>query len=104
MKAQAELGGYTWYGYDPKESFRTDPLDLIFIDGPPEGLGHGRDGAVLRSLSNIGKGTQIWLHDGSRPGERQAVARWDKLLLMRKTLSTKHDPRGVWHLEVNGVR
>lgn len=97
-------GDYSWYSFDPSETLNSSTLDLVFVDGPPEGLGHGRHGVVNRCLSHVRAGTHIWLHDGERPGEREAVARWRTQLHFTERLNRKHDTRGVWELEVTGVR
>lgn len=92
---------YHWYEYDPKAELRGKPIDFLLVDGPPDQLGHGRVGALLHLRSALRKGAEVWLHDGKRESERQAVIAWRKAgISFSQKFVDHHDPRGLWQLKL----
>lgn len=94
------LKGYadcTWYDFDP--SAFGGPIDLVFVDGPPEAVS-GREGALLRTDPFLKEGSVLWMHDGKRVKERAAVDLWKKKRSLAAVLVTDCDPRGVWEIRI----
>ncbi|MFL1441808.1 glycosyltransferase [Nocardiopsis protaetiae] len=54
-----------------------DGIDLVLVDGPPEGAG-GRAAALGAVLPHLADDAELLLDDASRPGERAALARWER--------------------------
>jgi hypothetical protein len=55
-----------------------DGIDLALVDGPPEGAG-GRAAALPELLAHLAEGAELVLDDAHRPGERTALAQWERL-------------------------
>ncbi len=93
--------GEPWYGVPLGPIFSSQKIDLIFIDGPPDGAG-GRAAAMRRLRPYVRDGTSIWLHDALRDNEKRAVSRWRKEVRVESCLvDASLDPRGVARLRVS---
>jgi predicted O-methyltransferase YrrM len=62
--------GGPWY-----DTALPSDIDFALVDGPPEASG-GRAAALPALWSHLAPGWEVWLDDGTRPGERAAVAAW----------------------------
>jgi predicted O-methyltransferase YrrM len=64
------------YLFEPASLRSPDPLDIVFVDGPPAALG-GREGALYQFLEMTRPGSVFVLDDASRNEERAALAAWE---------------------------
>lgn len=53
-----------------------DGIDFVLLDGPPEGTG-GRAACLGQIMPRLAPGWEVWLDDGTRPGEIAAVRAWE---------------------------
>lgn len=53
-----------------------DGIDFVLLDGPPEGTG-GRAACLGQFMPRLALGWEVWLDDGARPGEIDAVMAWE---------------------------
>jgi predicted O-methyltransferase YrrM len=71
------VGDGTWSWYDLEGLPATGPIELLFVDGPPGDTGPlARYPALPVLLDRLAPGATIIVDDGSRPDEREMVARW----------------------------
>lgn len=71
------LGDGTWSWYDLAGFPAGEPIDVLFVDGPPGDTGPlARYPALPMLLDRLAPGAAIIVDDGARPDERAMVARW----------------------------
>jgi predicted O-methyltransferase YrrM len=71
------LGAHTWRWYDLAGMPTTDPIELLFVDGPPGDTGPlARYPALPMLLDRLAPGAVVLIDDAARPDEREMVARW----------------------------
>ncbi len=63
------------YHLDPTLLARSEPADLVVIDGPPAALG-GREGMLYQAMDHARPGTLIVLDDANRPAEQAILGAW----------------------------
>jgi predicted O-methyltransferase YrrM len=67
-------GTFPWYDVDPAT---LGPIDLLFIDGPPEATGrHARYPALPVLGGRLAPGAVVVLDDAGRDDEREVLQRW----------------------------
>jgi predicted O-methyltransferase YrrM len=77
---------------------RRAPFDLIFVDGPPGSF--GRTSTVLDIAPLVSAGALVVVDDSARPGERSAIARWERALPCTRLVDLPGLARGVTILEL----
>lgn len=76
---QVLLNGKSWLWYETTFLDKLDPIDLLFIDGPPARLGHMMRYPALPLIhQRLSKHAVIILDDAGRKDERQIVEVWLK--------------------------
>lgn len=66
-----------WYDDSILEGIES--VDVLIVDGPPEGIGPlARFPAVPLLLEKVNKGTVVLLDDGDRPDEIKIVSLWEE--------------------------
>jgi predicted O-methyltransferase YrrM len=74
-----QVGEETFRWYDVGEEDLPAAIDLLFIDGPPEGTGPmARYPALPVLFERISHGGTIVMDDASRDGEQAAIERWTR--------------------------
>lgn len=72
-----QLGTETWSWYDLAAFPPGDPIEVLFVDGPPGDTGPlARYPAMPMLLDRLASGASILVDDGARPDERAMIARW----------------------------
>jgi predicted O-methyltransferase YrrM len=72
-----QLGEGTWSWYDLTGFPSADPIEVLFVDGPPGDTGPlARYPAMPMLLDRLAPGAAILVDDGARPDERAMIARW----------------------------
>ncbi len=71
------LGDGTWSWYDLSALPAIDPIEVLFVDGPPGDTGPlARYPALPALLERLAPDAAIIIDDGARPDELKMVARW----------------------------
>lgn len=71
------LGDATWSWYDLARFPAGDPIEVLFVDGPPGDTGPlARYPALPMLLDRLAPGASILVDDGARPDEQAMIARW----------------------------
>ncbi len=71
------LGDGTWSWYDLAGFPAGEPIEVLFVDGPPGDTGPlARYPALPMLLDRLAPGAAILVDDGARPDERAMLARW----------------------------
>jgi predicted O-methyltransferase YrrM len=74
---ETALDAGTWRWYDLSGLSSIDPIELLFVDGPPGDTGPlARYPALPMLLDRLAPGAAIIVDDAARPDEREMVARW----------------------------
>lgn len=91
---------YSWYSARERVE-ATAPYDLVFVDGPPavRSSDAGREAALYALFPLMRPGALLVLDDGNRPGERAAVAAWQKDYADQIRVSYVDLKRGLWVIE-----
>ena len=70
-------GELQWYDDSMLEVVKS--IDMLIVDGPPEGIGQlARFPAVPLLFEKINKDTVVLLDDGDRPNETKTVSLWEE--------------------------
>jgi predicted O-methyltransferase YrrM len=79
------IGGQEWPWYRLADLPAQGPIDLLFVDGPPQ---HGRALARYPALpllaDRLAPGAVVVLDDGKRRAERATAERWAQELQLEK--------------------
>jgi membrane protein implicated in regulation of membrane protease activity len=71
------LGDDTWSWYDLAGYPAGEPIEVLFVDGPPGDTGPlARYPALPMLRDRLASGASILVDDGARPDEQAMVARW----------------------------
>lgn len=71
-----EINGQEWLWYD-KKAIPSEPIDLLFVDGPPAKVGkNARFPALPLMAANLREGGLVILDDTSRPDESSIAESW----------------------------
>jgi hypothetical protein len=71
------LGDATWSWYDLAGYPAGEPIEVLFVDGPPGDTGPlARYPALPMLRDRLASGASILVDDGARPDEQAMVARW----------------------------
>lgn len=73
------INGESWQWYDISELQLEQPIDLLFVDGPPAKLQPlSRYPALPLLFEHLHEHSVILLDDGKRPDEQEIVKRWSQ--------------------------
>jgi predicted O-methyltransferase YrrM len=71
------IGDGTWSWYDLAGFPVGEPIEILFVDGPPGDTGPlARYPALPILLDRLAPGAALLVDDGARPDERAMIARW----------------------------
>ena len=77
--AQQTIEGESWLWYDLEKVELPDPIDVLFVDGPPASLqSQSRYPALPILRERLSDGATVVLDDGARPDETAVARRWQR--------------------------
>ena len=74
-----EIEGKTYQWYDTVGLESIQQIDMLLVDGPPKNdTEDARYAAIPLLIKKLHKNSIVLVDDGSRPGEREIVAKWER--------------------------